>query len=108
MAEMITEVAINALIIMVISILYKNDKVKKYKDVFFEVYVYKFNIGLKLIISIADFILTVFLILQLREINMPQIIYKLCYTTLIIQLAIFFLAIFFLAIFWRKNKLKEE
>jgi len=103
MAEMITEVAINALIIMVISILYKNDKVKKYKDVFFEVYVYKFNIGLKLIISIADFILTVFLILQLREINMPQIIYKLCYTTLIIQLAIFFLAIF-----WRKNKLKEE
>ena len=103
MAEMITEVAINALIIMVISILYKNDKVKKYKDVFFEAYVYKFNIGVKLIISIADFILTVFLILQLREINMPQIIYKLCYTTLIIQLAIFFLAIF-----WRKNKLKEE
>lgn len=103
MAEMITEVAINALIIMVISILYKNDKVKKYKDVFFEAYVYKFNIGVKLIISIADFILTVFLILQLREINMPQILYKLCYTTLIIQLAIFFLAIF-----WRKNKLKEE
>lgn len=103
MAEMITEVAINALIITVISILYKNDKVKKYKDVFFEAYVYKFNIGVKLIISIADFILTVFLILQLREINMPQILYKLCYKTLIIQLAIFFLAIF-----WRKNKLKEE
>ena len=87
---MITEVAINALIITVISILYKNDKVKKYKDVFFEAYVYKFNIGVKLIISIADFILTVFLILQLREINMPQILYKLCYKTLIIQLAIFF------------------
>lgn len=90
MAEMITEIAINALIITVISILYKNDKVKKYKDVFFEAYVYKFNIGVKLIISIADFILTVFLILQLREINMPQILYKLCYKTLIIQLAIFF------------------
>lgn len=104
MTEMITEIVVYGFIFMIISILYKNNgKVKKYKDLFFEAYVYKFNIGVKLIISIVDFIITVFLVLQLRTIYMPKILHKLCYSLLIIQLSISFLAIF-----WKKSKGEDK
>ena len=69
-------------------------KLNKYKDIFFEGYVYRLRAIIKAFICIADFVLTVSIVISLNSLELPYIIYKLCYAFLIAQLALFFLSIF--------------
>ena len=96
MVERIIDSAIYGVILLIIiEILRENSvKLKKYKDIFFEGYVYRLRAIIKAFICIADFVLTVSIVISLNSLELPYIIYKLCYAFLIAQLALFFLSIF--------------
>ena len=98
MVERIIDSAIYGVILLIIIEILRENSVKlnKYKDIFFEGYVYRLRVIIKAFICIADFVLTVSIVISLNslELELPYIIYKLCYAFLIAQLALFFLSIF--------------